>query len=314
MFNKNFTLDDIKGMPLLNFEADIVVVYNGITQDKLSTIAFNGILNIDEKTFSGKPIHLIIVSDEEKEDYSIFMLNIFSNINVELITTYVCLGKSSLKSKVALNVSSDASLSHSQYFNLDQGSILERMVDVNIQGNGIYKATAFLKNEGDFKCNFALNMIGEKSNFDFKGFYTATKNSESRLAIDVNHLNSKTTSDVLLKGVVEDEAQVYCDLSSSAGKGFSEIDINQYHKVMLLSNQARVKSKPGMQVFAEDVEANHGFTIADLDEKEIFFLKNRGIPYSEAEAMLKDSFALEIFNSVENEKIREELIKNILEL
>ncbi|MCT4553013.1 MAG: SufD family Fe-S cluster assembly protein [Alphaproteobacteria bacterium] len=312
MFNTNFSLDEIKGLPLLNFEAETVVVYNGVVQDRLSTMGFNGILNIDEKNYSGKPIHFIVVSDEEKDDYSIFMLNIFSNIKVKLITTYISLGKSTIKSKVALNISNGAELYHSHYFNLESEATLERIVDVNIQENAHYKTDAFLKNEGNFKCSFSVNIVGENSDFILKGFYSAIDKSETGIFAKINHLASNTFSDILLKGVVEDESQVFCDMSSSAGKDLKGLDINQYHKVMLLSDQARVKSKPGMQVFAEDVEANHGLTIADLDEKEIFFLKNRGIPYSDAEEMLKDAFANEIFNSVENEKLREELIKNIL--
>ena len=59
---------------------------------------------------------------------------------------------------------------------------------------------------------------------------------------------------------------------------------------LLLSESAEADAKPELEIFADDVVCGHGATAGALDDDLLFYLKARGIPPKEAEALLIQAF------------------------
>ena len=62
-----------------------------------------------------------------------------------------------------------------------------------------------------------------------------------------------------------------------------------------------MNEKPELEIFADDVVCGHGATVGSLDPEQVFYLQSRGIPNSEAKAMLLEAFGGESIDRVENE-------------
>lgn len=73
---------------------------------------------------------------------------------------------------------------------------------------------------------------------------------------------------------------------------------------VLLSEGAEMDNKPELEIFADDVQCGHGATAGALDDELLFYLKARGIPQKEAEALLIQSFVGEAIEAVQNEDVR----------
>jgi len=71
------------------------------------------------------------------------------------------------------------------------------------------------------------------------------------------------------------------------------VKIEQDLKNILLSNDAKIASKPELEVYADEVIAAHGSTIGTLDEDALFYLQSRGIPADSARQMMMVSFEQE---------------------
>lgn len=84
---------------------------------------------------------------------------------------------------------------------------------------------------------------------------------------------------------------------------------------ILLSNESKVKANPQLEIFAEDVKCSHGCIVGKLNEKEIFYLRSRGIPKSEAITKLLFSFSKQILEYLPLKKlknlIKKEINKNV---
>ena len=65
---------------------------------------------------------------------------------------------------------------------------------------------------------------------------------------------------------------------------------NMSCKSLLLSNKARVNSKPELEILADDVKCSHGVTVGNLSIEQLFYLRSRGIPEKEARKLLVNSF------------------------
>ena len=72
----------------------------------------------------------------------------------------------------------------------------------------------------------------------------------------------------------------------------------QQNNNLLISDKASVNTKPQLEIFADDVKCSHGCTVGQLDRDALFYLRARGIPKREAEALLMYAFANNVLESV----------------
>ena len=89
-------------------------------------------------------------------------------------------------------------------------------------------------------------------------------------------------------------------------------DAKQTNKVLLLSDDATINTKPQLEIFADDVKCTHGATVGQLDEASMFYLRARGIGVEQARAMLIHAFASDIIDRVTIEPLREALEEALL--
>jgi Fe-S cluster assembly protein SufD len=80
---------------------------------------------------------------------------------------------------------------------------------------------------------------------------------------------------------------------------------------LLLSETAEADNKPELEIFADDVQCGHGATSGDLDEDLLFYLKARGIPAREAEALLIQAFVGEAVEGIEHAGLRDALMAQV---
>ena len=73
--------------------------------------------------------------------------------------------------------------------------------------------------------------------------------------------------------------------------------------------RAEADSKPELEIFADDVQCGHGATTGALDDTLLFYLKARGIPAKEAEALLIQAFVGEAVEGIEHAGLREALME-----
>jgi len=93
------------------------------------------------------------------------------------------------------------------------------------------------------------------------------------------------------------------------GADDSHSDLNTAN--LLLSESARINVKPELEIYAEEVTASHGATIGQLDDEALFYLRSRGLPGSEAAALLKSGFAALPLQAIGNEMIRQWILDEL---
>jgi Fe-S cluster assembly protein SufD len=80
---------------------------------------------------------------------------------------------------------------------------------------------------------------------------------------------------------------------------------------LLLSESAEANNKPELEIYADDVQCGHGATAGALDENLLFYLKARGIPAKEAEALLIQAFVGDAVEGIEHAGLRDELMVQV---
>ena len=124
----------------------------------------------------------------------------------------------------------------------------------------------------------------------------------------VDHAAVGGVSRELFKSVLDGESRGVFQGKIIVRPGAQKTDGKMASHALLLSDDAEADNKPELEIFADDVQCGHGATSGALDEDLLFYLKARGIPTKEAEALLIQSFVGEAIEQIEHEGVREALI------
>jgi Fe-S cluster assembly protein SufD len=128
----------------------------------------------------------------------------------------------------------------------------------------------------------------------------------------IDHQLPNCTSHQNYKGIVDGKARAVFNGKVFVRENASGTDAQQSNKNLLLSNDARVDTKPQLEIFNDDVKCAHGATVGQLEEEELFYLLSRGLNESLARNLLTYGFAEEIVSKIEIESIKKQLDEAVL--
>jgi Fe-S cluster assembly protein SufD len=128
----------------------------------------------------------------------------------------------------------------------------------------------------------------------------------------IDHLVPNCTSHQTYRGVLNDHSRGVFNGKVFVRENAHGTDAQQSNKNLLLSNNARVDTKPQLEIFNDDVKCSHGATVGQLEEEELFYLLTRGLPENLARNLLTYGFAEQIINKINVEAIKKDLDEAVL--
>ncbi len=127
----------------------------------------------------------------------------------------------------------------------------------------------------------------------------------------VHHFEPNCESHQDYKGVFGDNSTGVFNGKVVVEKEAQKTNAFQANNNVLISDNATVNAKPQLEIFADDVKCSHGCTIGQLDDKALFYLRSRGIPEKEANALLMYAFSNNVLNSVKIPELKKRINKLI---
>jgi Fe-S cluster assembly protein SufD len=115
------------------------------------------------------------------------------------------------------------------------------------------------------------------------------------------------------KGILDGRSRAVFNGKVLVKREAQKTNAKQTNRNLVLSDFAKVNTKPQLEIFADDVKCTHGATIGQLDEVALFYARSRGIPANEARRVLTYAFAAEVIEEVSLEPVRAELNRLLLE-
>jgi len=126
-----------------------------------------------------------------------------------------------------------------------------------------------------------------------------------------DHAVADCTSREVFKSVLDEEGRSVFQGKIIVRPHAQKTDAKMTTHALLLSETAEADNKPELEIFADDVQCGHGATSGDLDEDLLFYLKARGIPGKEAEALLIQAFVGEAVEGIEHAGLRDALMDHV---
>jgi Fe-S cluster assembly protein SufD len=121
-------------------------------------------------------------------------------------------------------------------------------------------------------------------------------------------------SDQLYKAIATDKARSVFNGRVHVPQNAQKTNAKQLNRNLLLSNRARIDTKPQLEIVADDVKCTHGATVSQLEDDQVFYLQSRGIDRGQAQKLLIEAFGLEILLKLPSETLRRTLAKRVMQL
>jgi Fe-S cluster assembly protein SufD len=156
-----------------------------------------------------------------------------------------------------------------------------------------------------------LRFGGEGTVANIRGATLLRGRQHADTTMVVDHAAVGGKSREVFKSVLDDESRCVFQGKIVVRPGAQQTDAKMASHALMLSEEAEADHKPELEIFADDVQCGHGATAGDLDEDLLFYLKARGIPGPEAEALLIQAFVGEAIEGIEHAGLREALIEGV---
>jgi len=136
-----------------------------------------------------------------------------------------------------------------------------------------------------------VSLAGEGAECVLNGLYLPVEDQHMDHYTRVSHDAPHTTSRELYKGVLGGKASAVFNGRIVIREGAAGVDAGQTNNNLLLSDKALVNTNPELEIFADDVKAQHGATIGQIEDEPLFYLRSRGIEEGAARRLLIEGFA-----------------------
>ena len=177
---------------------------------------------------------------------------------------------------------------------------------VNVAKN----ANAILKNF-DFGGDQALHVLkvelAEYGHVDTGHLLYLNNDSKRGTASQIIHRGEHSTSKQEAKNILDGQARGIFDALIRVEHSAKFTKAEQNAKSILLHKKAYMVSKPQLEIYIDELEASHGATTGQLDEKQLFYLQSRGISYVEARKILVIAFANTLIEQVKDTRHQERI-------
>ena len=144
------------------------------------------------------------------------------------------------------------------------------------------------------------------------GFYAIKKQSHIDNHTSVDDIDENCISNEHYKGIMDEGSNGVFNGKIFVRKKAQKTNAFQANNNILLSENAKINTKPQLEIWADDVKCSHGCTVGQLDEDALFYLMSRGISKKDSRALLLSAFSNEIIEKIENKELRKKIEKIIL--
>lgn len=123
----------------------------------------------------------------------------------------------------------------------------------------------------------------------------------------INHHKPNCKSRELYKYVLNDEATGAFSGKIMVAEGAFKTEAYQTDRNVCMSPNARMYTKPHLEIYADDVKCSHGASTGRIDETALFYLRSRGIPEEEARMLLMFAFVSDVLDNIRIEAVKDKI-------
>jgi Fe-S cluster assembly protein SufD len=270
------------------------------------------VYRIPRETSISEPIEFKFAADTDTVIFPHVIVIAETGSKATIVETYSSTSKGLTNSAIQIIVEDNASLTHFRVQKDSPAAYNYGVTEVTLRRGSYYNSTSINLGAALSRHDIDLKFTAEGGEAHVDGLYMLNGSQHADTHSIIDHLVPNCTSGQNYKGVLNDTSRAVFNGIVFVREDAHGTDAQQSNKNLLLSNDARVDTKPQLEIFNDDVKCSHGATVGQLEEEELFYLLTRGLPETLARNLLTYGFAEEIINKIDIDAIKSDLDSAVL--
>ncbi|MBP6004983.1 MAG: Fe-S cluster assembly protein SufD [Pyrinomonadaceae bacterium] len=307
-FSPDFSLSGEKSgerLAMFNFRR------NGFTSLNIAFADFT-VVRIPKEASIDEPIEFHFATDENNAIFPHILVIAEAGSKATIVESYASTAKSFTNAAIQIVVEDNANLTHYRVQKDSPEAFNVGTTEVTLGRGSRYDSTNINLGGSISRHDIDVKFTAEGGEAFVDGLYMVEGSQHTDTHSIIDHQVPNCISHQTYKGVLNDSSRGVFNGKVFVRENAHGTDAQQSNKNLLLSNDARVDTKPQLEIFNDDVKCSHGATVGQLEEEELFYLLTRGLPAALAKNLLTYGFAEEVINKIGIESIKSELDATVL--
>jgi Fe-S cluster assembly protein SufD len=269
-------------------------------------------LHVARDTVVEVPIHLLFLSDGGADGgvaYTRNLLVLERQAQATVIEQYAATGDARYFTNAVTEaaVGDGATLRHYRLQREGRRAFHVGHVEAAQGRDSHYVSFSFATGAALSRTNIYTSLAGEGCGSTLNGLYMIDGEQTCDHQTRIEHIEPNCYSREVYKGVLDGSSHGVFNGKVYVHPAAQKTDGKQTNNTLLLSDRARIDTKPQLEIFADDVKCTHGATVGQLDDRMAFYMKSRGVGAETTRKLLTYAFAADVLETIELPELREDL-------
>jgi len=263
------------------------------------------------------PLHVVFYSNNIENNkqpiaFPRILIVMEPGAQAHLVEEYCGSGKYLTNSVVEIFLGEGANLRHDRVQRESPAAFHFCSLSVSIAKSASYTSTTISLGAAICRYNPKITFVGEHAELELNGLTMINADQISDTHSLIDHTVSNCASRQLQKYIIDDYAHGIFNGQVIVRPGAQQTNAGQSNRNLLLTERARIDTKPQLEIYADDVKCGHGTAIGQLDADELFYLQSRGLELNSARNLLLVGFAADVINHLALPGLRYGLLHHVI--
>jgi len=270
------------------------------------------VVHVTKDVHAEAPIHILHVVDPiaaRTVMHPRHLLVVDRQASVRIIESYISLGDARYFTNAVTEIAlgEGAQLTHYKIQRESQRAFHVGTTEVRQPRDSKFTSFSFATGAALSRTNIYTSLAGEGAEVWMNGLYMVDGEQHVDHQTRIEHAAPHCASHEVYKGILGGASHGVFNGKVYVHPIAQKTDGKQENNNLLLSDKARIDTKPQLEIFADDVKCTHGATVGKLDAQSLFYMKSRGLPDEVARRLLIYAFAADVLERLEVAEVREAL-------
>ncbi len=244
------------------------------------------------------PLELVMQSYPAEFNPTRVLLVLEENAQLDLLQVVLGLEESAYSHLIEIHLSQESCLNHGWLAIGQEDTKLMANLAVKQEKRSQYSLTSCHYGWTWGRLKSSVLQLEGNAKTNLRGLQISMSNEQLETHSDVRFEGPEGSLNQLNKSVAGDNSHSIFNGAIRVPQVAQLTNASQLSRNLLLSNRARIDTKPELEIVADDVRCAHGATVSELQQEEIFYLRSRGISAERATALLLQGYCQEILSTL----------------
>jgi len=250
-------------------------------------------------------IHIVICSENEENINPRFIFKLRENSSITIFHHQLASHASVINNLSDINCEAHSSLEMYKIIDEHDNGYHIDTQNIKLAKNSCLNLFALNLGADISRTNINADLIEKNASININALFSSRKKLHIDNQIMIKHLAEECFSSMDYRGIIRDNSTGVFGGTVYVDKNAQKTQSDMTNRNLLLSDNARINSKPVLEIYNEDVQCSHSATSGHLDYDKLFYIQSRGVCEKEARDMLIQSFADGFINKITKRRIRD---------